>query len=937
MSKMEKERKNLVTGNKESANILTTQQCPLMTKGELSNSPPPSTLLEHCISEASITSSDVYGMMLYDPEVKEEDTQPATERAALNDCNKMCQIGPQEFDSNMSGNGNQPYCCGTQKLQLVEQTMVQISDLSLDNIDSHSTALRCQGMLLLEDLSQVEPSLWAKEKLLRVCIASIFALPSVNILQRQNGKKVNIQALYNQTVEAMEAMLKCLLSERPNTTELCALLGHLAPWMTSGQAHERARAVKAYVSLLKFAATCPMFHMSHDDCSRLGLLIGQLCLRLNDPKKEIGQHAMEGMYFLYSLMLHRKGTEMNTDSLEAEPLHVYEEVLGAYDPTTSQQNIARIIKEFAPYLTSRQMTELFLTAIGCLKEANRSTTAASHTITSVILEQYKHKLRRQVPEIVNKIYQQLGSIYQFQDRHIMMGIMTELAHTYMAEVCSALLRCPFPVDRYAAEMWYVLTKTCSYDELTVLVNVLLKKLQRSPKSTGNYITPLAAASAFCKLLSMPKCSNVALDIYPRLLMALLVQVHYSIRHSVIKNSDSEEEFEPVGYIVTALKTLLLAARCYCEFALIEKEQGWELLTSCNDHHRGVALLARIMLQCSYYFNLLRILYLLVPFLERGDEEHQITAMAFFIELLCMSEARRLPKQYSLYRLKRGLEVKVLLPAMTKGLSGMDGQLFVETVAEIEKILAGTEGADCICNLTLSLQELFSDERESVRASAICLFGKMVKRAKKSNKLAIKNQILESMVPLLLHLQEEDYDITTKCRYALHESCHFLGWKLPKQLVSKQTWHEHEDVLHETCQYLVQKQEGNLQRFLYQGLYYTESPLLPIKRASIMFLGFLVQHMYSRAGKIELDMIIHALEGLMHDPDASVCIAAAHAHDRVSSVHSKEKDGLDGNSKRVASDTATEDSTRNSRTQNIIRSSPSRLFAVISLWKSANGN
>lgn len=31
-------------------------------------------------------------------------------------------------------------------------------------------------------------------------------------------------------------------------------------------------------------------------------------------------------------------------------------------------------------------------------------------------------------------------------------------------------------------------------------------------------------------------------------------------------------------------------------------------------------------------DLLRILYLLVPFLERGDEEHQITALAFFVEV-----------------------------------------------------------------------------------------------------------------------------------------------------------------------------------------------------------------------------------------------------------------------------------------------------------------
>ncbi|XP_042318533.1 maestro heat-like repeat-containing protein family member 7 isoform X2 [Sceloporus undulatus] len=955
---MEGKRKNLVTGNKESTETLTLEQCTLRTMREVSKSHPAGIHLENCTSQgiSEVTSSEVHIMMLSDSEA--EEVQQISERATRHDYKEMYQTGPQESSSKMNRNGSQNYCYG--KLQFVEQIMQQITDLPLDHIDSRTTALRCQGLLLIEDLSQVDPSLWSKEKLLSVCIASIFALPSVDTLQRQDEENANVQALYNQTVEAMEAMLKCLLSKNRNTTELFLLLEQVAPWMTSAQAHERARAVNTYVFLLKFAATCPMFHMS-PKCPRLGVLISQLCLRLNDPKKKIGQQAMEGLYFLYSLIQHERDTEMTTDSFEEEQYEMSKQILGIYNPVRPHQNVIQIIKEFEPHLTSKQMADLLLTAIDCLKEANRHTAATSHTITSVIMECYKQKLHEQVPEIVDKIYQQLGSIYQFRDRQIMLGVMSSLAHTYMAEVCNALLNCPFPIDRFSAEMWYVLAKTCSDSEITVLVNILLKKLQLSPKATGNYTTPLAAASAFCKLLSMPKCSDVALYIYPRLLMALLVQVHYNIRHNVIGITVSQEEYEPVSYVVMALKTLLLSVRCYYEFAVIEKEQGWELLTSCEDHHRGVGLLARTMLQNSYYFDLQRILYLLVPFLERGDEEHQITATAFFIEILYMPEARRLPEQYSFHRLNRGLmneipviralcikglvsmadwprkDVNLLLPTMTKGLSGMDGRLFVESVAEIEKILDGQEEADCICNITLSLQELFSDNRESVRASAIYLFGKMLRRAKKNNKLMIRQQVLESMVPLFLHLQEENSDISKKSKYALEESFHFLGWKPPKQIVSSKAWYEHEDIVDETCLYLVEKQQGALQRFLYQGIFYTESPLLSIKRASIMFLGFLVLHMDNTVAKEDLDLVSQTLEGLMHDPEVSVCVTAAHAHDRVFAVLSKQKNRLDDNNMTATSDTGVEKLVRNSRSQNAFRNSGSSLFRVLSLWKSANNN
>nr|XP_016848482.1 PREDICTED: maestro heat-like repeat-containing protein family member 7 [Anolis carolinensis] len=483
----------------------------------------------------------------------------------------------------------------------------------------------------------------------------------------------------------MEAMLSHLLSENPNTTELFLLLEHFSPWMKSAQVHERARAVKTYVFLLKFAATYPKFDMSPES-PRLGVLLGQLCLRLNDPKKEIGRKAMQGIYFLYWLVHQKTDSEMKADSLEQGQFEICKEILGSYDSAMSHHNIIEIIK---------------------------------------------------VPEIVDKIYQQLGSIYQLRDRQIMMRVLTHLTHTYMEEVCNALLQCPFPIDRFSAEMWYVLIKACSDYELTIIANTLLKKLQLSPKATGDYTTPLAAAGAFCKLLSLPKCSEVALYIYPRLLMALLVQLHYNIRHNITGSVMSQDKDDSVSCVVMALKTLLLAVRCYCEFAVMEKEQGWDLLSSCEDHHRGVGLLARAMLQSTYYLDLQRILYLLVPFLERGDEEHQITATAFFVELLCMSEARRLPDKYSICRLKRGLmheisviralsikglinmvdwpgkEVKLLLPAMTKSLSGMDGKLFVESVAEIEALLNGPEGADCICNITDSLQDLFSDKAPRV--------------------------------------------------------------------------------------------------------------------------------------------------------------------------------------------------------------------------------
>lgn len=41
-----------------------------------------------------------------------------------------------------------------------------------------------------------------------------------------------------------------------------------------------------------------------------------------------------------------------------------------------------------------------------------------------------------------------------------------------------------------------------------------------------------------------------------------------------------------------------------------------------------------------------------------------------------------------------------------------------------------------------------------------------------------------------------------CKCTLKECFQFLGYKLPKQIVSGKAWHENEEVLDETCRYLV---------------------------------------------------------------------------------------------------------------------------------------
>ncbi|XP_044882111.1 maestro heat-like repeat-containing protein family member 7 isoform X10 [Mauremys mutica] len=839
--------KSLVTGGEASADVLMTQLCPLRLEEVVTKN---ALYMMACRSTAQATSeenpSEACGTIRQDVGEKEDKVQPALEMVALNDWKKLKELG-----KDVSGPGQKTNSFHSQKLMVVKQIVKHIKSLPQDSLDSHSSAVRCQGMQLITDCSKAKPPLEGKEKLdvVIVCVASIFALPSIEALQRQEGHKVNVKDLYNQTVDALEVMLRALLSEKPNPAELQNFLDHLAPWMTSEKAHERARAVITSVCLLQAAAESPQFCMSHK-FPRLGLLIGRLALRVGDPEKEIGRQAMEGLYFLYSLMWCQKEPERKMGSVTAVLHQMPQKILGIYKPTRTCENISEIVKRFGQFLSPDQMADLLLTAVESLKEASESTIEASKTILNVILEKYKQKIQMEVPKIVDRIHSQLRAIHHSHARQVVMMALCLLAHAFLEEVSTALLKCPLPLDRDAAGMWRTLAKTEAICHSHRLLDVLLKELQERPSTSEDraFIIPLAAASALCEVLSVSMCTQAVTRFYPRLLMALLVQVHYTIGLSLPDSGVSRKELIPACCVVKTVKTLLLKMGCHYEFTAVEKEGGWELLTSSEEHHRGVGLLARAMVHYSCC-QLWRILYLLVPFLERGDKQHKLTAMAFFVELLHMPQAKRLPEKYSVLRLLKGL----------------------------------------------------TDPDPVIRA------------------LCVKGLITMADWP------------GKKCKNALDECSRVLEWRLPKQVGNGKAWHNHQEDVDEICQYLVKKHQENVQKFLFQSQCYLSSTQPSLRRAAAMFIGFLVMHMDSMMRMKDLDIISNALAGLLHDPEASVCIFAAQAHDRVLAIYWKLKYGLVEQHK-VNSDSA--EKHKSPPNPPATEGTSSRLCNALNLWKLA---
>ncbi|XP_069843225.1 maestro heat-like repeat-containing protein family member 7 isoform X4 [Dipodomys merriami] len=815
-----------------------------------------------------------------------------------------------------------------EKKMIVKKMMRQIQEEPLDSL---SSSTRRQAMETLTQLSHTKPNLSVRERveLVNTCVQSVFSLPSVQAMQEKDEAKAEaIQTLYHQTLDALQTLLIALFIEDPTPAGLKSILEPLGPWMNSGKAHERARAVNSNVSVLNHTLLTLPFFMS-SSFPALGLLLGRLLLRIGDPEEEIGREALDGITILYTILELQKRSRDKEDTNKMELYESNKRFLGPYNPVSPCQNILRVIAEFGDFLGPQQVKDLLLTALEGLKggsetggkDSGEMMQLASEVTLSSVLEWYRHRVLEVIPEIMQGIYTQLSFIQEPRAREVALLPVSLLASSFMTEVVVALLMCPLPLDSNGAEMWRQLILRKPSCDVRDLLDLLLTSLKEKPvtKKGRASIVPLAAASGLCELLSVNSCVGRVRRIYPQLLLALLIQVHYHIGLNLpgripppskdMENDAQNLPFVPVRWIVRVVKTLLLKMGCSYEATFLEDQGGWELMGQAENHHRAVSLLARAMVQYSCQ-ELCRILYLLIPLLERGDEKHKITATAFFVELLQMEQARRIPEEYSLGRMVEGLshrdpimkvlsirglvilahrsekmaKVQALLPSMVKGLRSVDGMLVVDAAHNLKTIFKGqgwklTDSSVYVEMLQILLPH-FSDSREDVRISCINLYGKVVQKLREPRTQAMEEQLIGTLVPLLLIMQDGNPKVVQKCLKTLFRCSCFMAWELPKRAYSRKSWDNQQQTVAKICKYLVNTHRDSALTFLNQSLEYTKNSQASLRKSSVMFIGSLVPCMDSIMTEDRLNEVKATVENLRHDPEASVCIYAAQAQEHI---------------------------------------------------------
>ncbi|XP_072805925.1 maestro heat-like repeat family member 5 isoform X8 [Vicugna pacos] len=581
--------------------------------------------------------------------------------------------------------------------------------------DTLCTSTRQQTIHIISRLCKLRPplDLEKKSRLLTISLRSVLSLPLLEVLEKHTClylEPPNIQTLYNKTLEALGQMLQSFITQNPTPDELHFLLSHMYRWLASEKAHERQRAVHSCVSLLKFLSH--NFYLDpKEDFKRIGQLMGMLGILGQDPDKATQCSSLEGMGHLYQLLMRQRAGEASQARASApKPLSqagvdeipvwssrdqraalpITQEVALPKDHT-SQPSCSQDIKEVMKYLTMAELTDLIWTAIDGLGSTSPFRVQAAANMLLTVIQEHGAKLET-VASLSRAIHLRLCSVRIPQAKENALQAITLLARSHAPEMVATFLDFSIPLDSHAFQLWRALGAEQPVSRLVLAM--LLAWLQKRPLPTragdGSpqpkekaYLRSLAAMNTLHELQFAQEFKKAVQEAYPKLLLALLTQVHYVLELNLPQEPPPSQEApeapgaatpSPRSTSLEVLKSLLSTTGHWQDFAHLELQGAWALFTTIHTYPQGVGLLARAMVQ-SRCWQIKAVTIQLLPNLQSQEERERKAAILILTEFLYSPALLEvLPKQAALTVLARSLrdpspEVRVL------SLQGLGNTLF----------------------------------------------------------------------------------------------------------------------------------------------------------------------------------------------------------------------------------------------------------------------
>uniref|UniRef100_A0A8C2FR03 Maestro heat-like repeat-containing protein family member 1 n=1 Tax=Cyprinus carpio TaxID=7962 RepID=A0A8C2FR03_CYPCA len=237
--------------------------------------------------------------------------------------------------------------------------------------------------------------------------------------------------------------------------ECLCIFQHIESWLSSGQDHERERAVKTTAELLQFyldslsVKNLVTFH-------NLGALVGRLGPRCTDPNPEVRRAAIDCIYRLMYIQLRYEGFSLDYKDDSVEGLLDVREKLSNPDHSVLYKTCSELTKIISKRLPQQQLSTLLFMLFDGLVDSQSNCSRASSVILNTLLKNRGAGLQDLVPEMLEVLHNRLQLIGEEQVKVAIGQSVLILATQHLQTVVNTLVAYPLPYDSWSCEMWMAL-------------------------------------------------------------------------------------------------------------------------------------------------------------------------------------------------------------------------------------------------------------------------------------------------------------------------------------------------------------------------------------------------------------------------------------------------------------------------------------------------
>ncbi|KAG8515795.1 Maestro heat-like repeat-containing protein family member 9 [Galemys pyrenaicus] len=731
------------------------------------------------------------------------------------------------------------------------------------------------------------------------------SLDNVLAMGESEEDEEDLENLYQSILNIFEDTLLILVSKDLYKLQF---LKEMITWMHEDTSYMQARVVAIFSRVLSFASRKVREYTSVDvPC--LGVLATELSLLCSHPDSSITQQASLGMYHLLCIAKCQSAdiAKNKTADYTNSGYHYVLPSLSDMEflPNILQQDRSKIVQNLGMILLPAMLTDFVWSLLMRLSSSDEVMASEAANILTLTLEDYAHKVTK-VSKIVDSIYRELCDTPSHVMKQAMLLVVTLLTRTSPKKVIFQLMDYPVPADNILILMWQAAGSESSVAPHVLKTILLILKgkpgemaknlMERRRFSLdATNMMPVAASQALCTLLPVSSYRKAVAQLFPQLLMALLLQLFYS---SSLR--------------LDALRVLLNCSGLQEVDEALKIKNCWEQFSQVLFHHHGVYLVAKTLSEYNFpqFPETLHYLYKLSVEGPRRSEDSIITII-FLTELLNNFLKDPFPEEFLvLFRnwvndsnsavSKLSLQkiasmapvineienVESLIIAVLNAFLSKDKTVIARALLTLRKLLGKldkvTYSSLCI-RIASSYCPLMDHSNASIRSMAIRHFGELLRDMNQYTWM-LSSVIFTGLVPLILFLEDTEIRVVKACKYTLEICASELHWSTVYLL--KQQHCNFEMVVLSICNNLLISHGNCIVDLLCDALGFLRSSREYLRKASIILIGYLAKAGAHLLLRDEIQVMLEIIDGVLRDDDPLIKMLAIKTHKIIQEIFDK---------------------------------------------------